>query len=52
MRETSLYLDTARMGVISPAAERAGQAFLSLTGSEGCSPCFEAFLREGTHLSV
>src|SRR5436190_1872178 len=36
------------MGVISPAAERAGQAFLSLMGSEGCSPCFEAFLREGT----
>ena len=47
MRETALYLDTARMGAISPAAARAGQAFLSLAGTEGCSPCFEAFLREG-----
>src|SRR5438552_10660327 len=36
------------MGPIAPAAERAGQAFLSLAGSEGCSACFEAFLREGT----
>ncbi len=48
MRETALYLDTARMGMISPVAERAGQAFLSLAGREGCSPCFEAFLHEGT----
>src|SRR4051812_7563057 len=45
--ETALYLDTARMGTLCPAARQACQAFLELLASEGCSPAFETFLREG-----
>src|SRR5437763_7973436 len=44
---TQLYLDTARMGALCPAAQRASRAVLSLLAAEGCSPCFENFLWEG-----
>ncbi len=44
---TALYLDTARMGTMCPAAQEACQAYFGLAASEGCSPCFETFLREG-----
>lgn len=44
---THLYLDTARMGAMCPPAREACQAYLALTASEGCSPCFESFFREG-----
>src|SRR5438477_11465049 len=43
---TRLYLDTARMGALCPAAQRASRAVLSLLAAEGCSPCFESFLWE------
>ena len=43
---TDLYLDTARMGAICPAAKEACEAYLALTASQGCSPCFESCLRD------
>jgi selenocysteine lyase/cysteine desulfurase len=45
--QTSLYLDTARLGRMTPGAQRACRDFVSLAGDEGGSPLFELFLREG-----
>ncbi len=44
---TSLYLDTARLGPISPRAQRASIAFARLAAKEGCSAHFEDFLYQG-----
>ncbi len=48
MRPTRLYLDTARLGRMSPSARRAHLDFARLAGDEAASPFFEHFLREGT----
>ena len=42
-----LYLDTARLGLMSPSAQRAQRDYMRLTGEEGGSPYFMRFLREG-----
>ncbi|AMV24210.1 Aminotransferase class-V [Gemmata sp. SH-PL17] len=42
-----LYLDTARFGRTSPAAQRAERALVSLGAEEGNSAYFERFLRGG-----
>ena len=44
---TRLYLDTARMGLMSPRAQKAQQAFTHLAGKEGCSLWFSRFVRHG-----
>jgi hypothetical protein len=48
VRATRLYLDTARLGRMSPSARRAHLDFARLAGHEAASPFFEHFLREGT----
>jgi selenocysteine lyase/cysteine desulfurase len=48
MRPTRLYLDTARLGQMSPSAQRAHLDFVRLAGDEAASPFFEHFLRDGT----
>ena len=42
-----LYLDTARLGRMSPAAQRAQHDFASLAGEEGGSAYLERFVRHG-----
>jgi hypothetical protein len=42
-----LYLDTARLGRMSPAAQRAERALVSLAAEEGNSAYFERFVRRG-----
>jgi selenocysteine lyase/cysteine desulfurase len=42
-----LYLDTARQGRMSPAAQRAQHDFVSLAGEEGNSAYAECFVRRG-----
>ena len=42
-----LYLDTARLGRMSPAAQRAERALVSLAAEEGNSAYFERFVRHG-----
>ena len=42
-----LYLDTARLGRMSPTAQRAEIAFVSLAAGEGNSAYFERFVRRG-----
>jgi hypothetical protein len=42
-----LYLDTARLGRMSPAAQRAQHDYVSLAGEEGSSAYFERFVRHG-----
>jgi selenocysteine lyase/cysteine desulfurase len=45
---TQLYLDTARLGLMSTAAQRIGHEYSDLIATEGCSPCFEEFLWHGS----
>ena len=47
MKLTELYLDTARLGRMSPRAQRAHLDFARLAGEEGGSLFYEAFLRAG-----
>ncbi len=42
-----MFLDTARLGLMSPAAQRAQADFARLAGDEGASPRFERFLLAG-----
>jgi len=42
-----LYLDTARLGLMSPTAQRAHREFARFAGEEGCPLYFEEFLRRG-----
>ena len=42
-----LYLDTARLGRMSPRAQRAQFDFVRLAGEEGCTLYWERFLRDG-----
>jgi hypothetical protein len=42
-----LYLDTARLGRMSPSAQRAERALVSLAAEEGNSAYFERFVRHG-----
>lgn len=42
-----LYLDTARLGRMSPAAQRADRALVALAAAEGNSAYFERFVRHG-----
>ncbi len=42
-----LYLDTARLGRMSPGAQLAHRDFAALAGAEGASERFERFLRSG-----
>ena len=42
-----LYLDTARLGRMSPRAQRAQIDFVRLAGEEGCTLYWERFLRDG-----
>ncbi len=44
---TTLYLDTARLGRMSPRAQAANTAFTSLAGAVGCSVRFEDLLYGG-----
>ena len=44
---TLLYLDTARLGLMSERARQAHLDYLRLAGEEGCSLYFDRFLREG-----
>src|SRR5207249_3439714 len=44
---TTLYLDTARMGRMCFPAREACQAYLALSASEGCSTCSESLFRDG-----
>src|SRR5262245_54562705 len=44
---TTLYLDTARLGRMTPRAQRAHLDFTRLAGEEGGSLFFERFLRCG-----
>ncbi|AMV24036.1 Aminotransferase class-V [Gemmata sp. SH-PL17] len=46
-----LYLDTARLGRMTPAAQRAERALVSLAGQEGPSAYFEQFVRFGFEAS-
>jgi selenocysteine lyase/cysteine desulfurase len=48
MRPTQLYLDTARLGRMSPRAQQAHLDFTRLAGEEGASAFFERFLSAGT----
>ena len=43
-----LYLDTARLGRMSPAAQRAERALVTLAAEEGNSAYFERFVRHGS----
>ncbi|MBX9625664.1 MAG: hypothetical protein K2X82_17820 [Gemmataceae bacterium] len=43
----SLYLDTARLGLMSPGARRASHDLARLAGAEGGSPRFDRLLRHG-----
>ncbi len=43
-----LYLDTARLGLMSPSAQRAHRDFLGLAGEAGYLLYFEEFLRRGS----
>lgn len=45
---TKLYLDTARMGLMSPTAQQAHRDYVAFAGSEGCSSDFDNFLRHGS----
>ncbi|HYT87565.1 MAG TPA: aminotransferase class V-fold PLP-dependent enzyme [Gemmataceae bacterium] len=45
---TDLYLDTARFGLVVPAAQGAQVDFARLCGKEGGSAHIDEFLREGT----
>jgi hypothetical protein len=47
VRPTQLYLDTARLGRMSPRAQQAHLDFARLAGEEGGSLFFETFLRAG-----
>jgi hypothetical protein len=47
VRSTQLYLDTARIGRMSPRAQQANLDFARLAGDEGGSLFFENFLRYG-----
>lgn len=47
MPPTRLYLDTARLGRLVPAARRAGESFAALAADEGGSPFFDRFLTGG-----
>ena len=42
-----LYLDTARLGRMSPRAQRAQFDFVRLAVEEGCTLYWERFLRHG-----
>jgi hypothetical protein len=42
-----MFLDTARLGLMSPAAQRAQADLARLAGVEGASPAFERFLSAG-----
>src|SRR5262249_40526094 len=42
-----LYLDTARLGRMSPSARRAHQDFVAMAGEEGGSLYFDRFLQVG-----
>ncbi|VTR91601.1 l-cysteine cystine lyase : Uncharacterized protein OS=Rhodopirellula europaea SH398 GN=RESH_05019 PE=4 SV=1: Aminotran_5 [Gemmata massiliana] len=42
-----LYLDTARLGRMAPAAQRAERALVTLAAREGASAYFERFVRHG-----
>ena len=48
MQQTQLYLDTARLGRMSPRAQQAHVDFTRLAGEEGASWLFERFLRDGS----
>jgi hypothetical protein len=47
MADSYLYLDTARLGRLSPSAQKAMADFARLAGEEGGSPCMDRFLRAG-----
>ncbi|HUQ71444.1 MAG TPA: aminotransferase class V-fold PLP-dependent enzyme [Planctomycetaceae bacterium] len=47
MQPTQLYLDTARLGQMSPRAQQAQLDFTRLAGEEGGSLWFERFLQTG-----
>lgn len=47
MQPTRLYLDTAKLGRLVPAARRASECFARLAADEGGSPFFDAFLTAG-----
>lgn len=47
MQQTRLYLDTARIGRISPSARRAHDDFSRLAEDEAASPFFDQFLKFG-----
>ncbi len=44
---TRLYLDTAKLGRLVPAARQASECFARLAADEGGSPFFDAFLTAG-----
>jgi Aminotransferase class-V len=44
---STLYLDAARMGQMTPSAQWALHNFVRLAGEEGCTLYFERFLKEG-----
>ena len=48
MSPTLLYLDTARLGRMTPRAQQAHVEFVRLAGAEGGSLFFEQFLRRGS----
>ncbi len=48
MQATQLYLDTARLGRMTPRAQQAHVDFVRLAGEEGSSLFFERFLQSGT----
>ena len=45
---TQLYLDTARLGLMSPSAQRLQIDFIRFAGGEGASLYWDQFLRGGT----
>jgi hypothetical protein len=47
VQATQLYLDTARLGRMTPRAQKAHLDFARLAGEEGASVFFESFLRSG-----
>ena len=44
---STLYLDAARMGQMTPSAQWALQDFVRVAGDEGCTLYFERFFKEG-----
>ena len=44
---STLYLDAARMGQMTPSAQWALQDFVRVAGEEGCTLYFERFFRDG-----